>query len=134
MAFQGYLIKLGSNPISTEKFIVASTYKVAKKIIDLDSYRDANGLLHRNALDHCSYTIEFEIKPLTNGRMEELMSAIRGSFTTPKERKITLTFFLPELNDYQTAEFYMPDPDFPIERIEGDVIHYKQMTLKFIGY
>ena len=134
MAYRGYLIKLGNSSISTEKYIVASTYKVSKKIIDLDSYRDANGKLHRNALDHCSYVIEFEVKPMTNSRMENLMSEIRGSFTNPKERKLSLTFYLPELDSYETADFYMPDPDYPIERIEGNTVYYKQMSLKFIGY
>lgn len=134
MAFSGYLIKIGVNDTFYNKYIVGASYKVAKKIIDVDSYRDANGVLHRNAMDHLSYTIEFDVKPLDNVRMETLMSSIRSNFTTPKERKLSVTFWVPEDNDYVTASMYMPDPEFNIDHLTAGKIFYKSTTLKFIGY
>lgn len=134
MAFSGYLIKIGSNDTFYNKYIVGATYKVTKKIIDVDSYRDANGVLHRNAMDHLSYTIEFEVKPLDNVRMETLLSSIRSNFTTPKERKVDVTFYLPEDNNYVTASMYMPDIDFNIDHLTAGKIFYKNTRIKFIGY
>ena len=134
MSFSGYLIKIGSNDTFFNKFIVAQSYKVAKKIQDLDSYRDANGLLHRNALDHLSYTIEFEVKPLNNTRMQEFLGAIRSNFVEPKERKVSMSFYLPETDTYETSYFYMPDPELTIDHIENNVISYTKTTIKFIGY
>jgi len=134
MSFSGYLIKIGSNDSFFNKFIVAQSYKVAKKIQDLDSYRDANGLLHRNALDHLSYTIEFEVKPLNNTRMQEFLSAIRSNFVEPKERKVSMSFYLPETDTYESSYFYMPDPELTIDHIENNVISYTKTTIKFIGY
>lgn len=134
MSFSGYLIKIGSNDSFFNKFIVAQSYKVAKKIQDLDSYRDANGLLHRNALDHLSYTIEFEVKPLNNTRMQEFLGAIRSNFVEPKERKVQMSFYLPETDTYESSYFYMPDPELTIDHIENNVISYTKTTIKFIGY
>jgi hypothetical protein len=135
MAFSGYLIKIGSNPdMFFEHFIIAQSYKVSKKIIDLNSFRDGNGELKRNALDHVSYTINFDIKPLNNTRMQEFLNAIRSNFSVAKERKVAVTFYNPESDSYITADFYMPDPEFNIEKIEAGQVYFRQTTIKFIGY
>ena len=134
MAFNNYLIKIGNNDTFFIFFIVASSYKIAKKVIDIDSYRDANGVLHRNAMEHLSYTIEFEIKPLDNKRMQEFLSAIRSKFIIPLERKVNIEFYLPEDDEYKSSDFYMPDPELNIERIESGKVYYKKTTIKFIGY
>lgn len=134
MAFDGYLLQTGSYDTFFNSYIVASSYKVAKKVLDVDSYRDANGVLHRNAMPHLSYNIEFNIKPLDNTRLETFMSALRENFTVPIERKLSLTFYVPEDNAYDTTDVYMPDIDFQINHIEGNVIKYDETTIKFIGY
>lgn len=134
MAFNNYLIKIGNNDTFFNKFIVASSYKISKKVIDIDSYRDANGVLHRNAMSHLSYTIEFEIKPLDNKRMQEFLSAIRSKFIIPLERKVNIEFYLPEDDEYTSSDFYMPDPELNIERIESGSVYYTKTTIKFIGY
>lgn len=134
MSFSGYLIQIGGNSTFFNKFIVAQSYKVAKKVLDLDSYRDANGLLHRNALDHLSYTIEFDVKPLNDTRMQEFLSAITSAFSPAIERKVEITFYLPEEGIYKTSHFYMVDPELTIDHIENNMIHYSTTTVKFIGY
>lgn len=135
MAFSGYLISIGSNPEKFfEKFIVCQSYKVSKKIIDLNSYRDGNGELKRNALDHVSYTITFDVKPMNNTRMQTFLDGIRSNFSIPKERKVSVTFYNPESDSYVTSDFYMPDPEFTIEKIENGQVYFKTTTIKFIGY
>ncbi len=135
MAFNGYLIKIGSNEDKFfEHYIIAQSYKVSKKIIDLNSYRDGNGELRRNALDHVSYTITFDIKPLDNERMQTFLDAIRNNFSILKERKVAVTFYNPESDSYITTDCYMPDPEFTIEKIENNQVYFRQTTIKFIGY
>lgn len=134
MGFSNYLIKIGDKDTFFNKFITASSYKISKKVIDIDSYRDANGVLHRNAMSHLSYTIEFEIKPLDNTRLQEFLSAIRSKYIIPIERKVNVTFYLPEDDEYRSSDFYMPDPELNIERIENGKVYYKKTTIKFIGY
>lgn len=134
MAFNGYLIKIGNYDTFFNSYISAASYKISKKVIDIDSYRDANGVLHRNAMEHLSYTIEFDLKPLDNNRIETFMNAIRSNFIIPAERKVSVTFYVPEDNDYRTTDCYLPDIDFTINHIEGNTIRYNSTTIKFIGY
>ena len=136
MAFEGYLIKIGDKDKFFNKYIKEETYKVSKKVLDMDSYRDATGTLHRSVLDHMSYTVEIGIRALAGADMESLMSAIRNSFKQPKERRVSLTFWLAEESRYVTADCYMPDIDFVINHIDdkNNYIWYDETTLKFIGY
>lgn len=135
--FQGYLIRIGTYSDFFEKYIQYQSYKVSRKIQDLDSYRDANGVLHRTALDHESYVVEITLRKLNNRELEEVLNAIRSNFTIPKERKLQLTFWLPEINDYKTnVDVYMPDPEITIREheVQNNLLIYEPTQLKFIGY
>lgn len=134
MAYNGYLIKIGTNSTFFNKYIKASSYKVTRNTLDIDSYRDANGVLHRNAMEHFSYTITFDVKPLNNRRMQEFMSAIRSNFISVVEKKVNIEFYLPELDRYDNSDFYMPDIDFQINHIEGNEIMFDELAIKFVGY
>ena len=135
MAYEGYLIKIGYNSSLFNNFIVFKSYKVSKKILDVDSYRDANGLLHRQALEHLSYTVEFDLRPMKEASHAEIMEAITSCFTVPEERKLSVTFWLPETHEYVTADCYMPDPEITIiGEYNGTDLLYDKTTIKFIGY
>lgn len=135
MSFNGYLLKIGGNSEIFNKYILYESYKVSKKVLDLDSYRDGTGLLHRNVLDHVSYTVEFTIKPTNNIEFEEIMSIIRSSFTSSNERKLSATFFVPEINNYvNNVICYVPDPEIVITSIENNMIYYAETTFKLIAY
>lgn len=135
MAYDGYLIKVGNYTIPTKKFIRAESYKVTRSVSDLDSYRDANGLLHRNALQHILGKVEFETPPmLTNEDMAELFGNIRANFTKPIERKATVTVYFPETDDYFTSEMYMADTQFTMYGNYGNKIQYSSVRLAFISY
>ena len=56
------------------KYIKEKTYKGYVSVQDLDSYRDANGLLHREALSHVPIKCEFETIPLNNEQYEQIMN------------------------------------------------------------
>lgn len=134
MAYQGYLIKVGNYQIP-HKFIKADTYSPYRNVQDLDSYRDANGILHRNALAHVPNKVEFETPSmLTNIQFEELMSNIRANYTNAIERKASVTMYVPETNSYETQEMYMPDITPKIYGIFNGVIKYNPIRLAFIGY
>ena len=134
MAYAGYLIKVGTYTIPLS-IIRAETYSVFMSITDLDSYVDANGLLHRNALDHVANKVEFETIPLMdNTQFADLMSNIRSQMTELKERKASVTCYIPELDDYVTQDMYMPDIKPPLYFADDTIIQYNQVRLAFIGY
>lgn len=134
MAYSGYLIKVGSYIIPLN-LIKADTYSVFMSITDLDSYVDANGVLHRNALDHVANKVEFETVPqLDHEQFASLMNNIRGQFTVAKERKASVTCYIPELDSYVTQDMYMPDIKPSMYLASATEIKYNAVRLAFIGY
>ena len=134
MGFAGYLIKIGSFDTFFNKYIVADSFSAIRKVMDLDATRDATGYLHRNALNHAPLLVTFTVRPMSNARLNEFMNAIESNYSIPMERKLSVTAYVAELDDYVTQECYIPDPEFTISRIEGDMIVYNEAEIKFIGY
>lgn len=136
MGFSGYLLKVGNYEIDGYKYINYADYNVTWNSQDLDSYRDANGVLHRNALSHRVAKVEFELREgLTNDEVATFMSNISSNYTNAVERKASVKVFVPELNDYVTQDMYMSDPQFKIRRIDrNNVIRYEKTRIAFIGY
>ena len=115
--------------------IRAESYKATLSVQDLDSYRDANGVLHRTALNHRVNKMEFETPAmLTNTQMAELFSNIANNYTVPAERKFIGTFYVPELDAYVSQDMYMSDPSFTIYGIFDGVIKYNPIRIAFIAY
>ena len=136
MAFNGYLLKMGADvfPLS---FVYKESYKVApNRRQDLDSNRNANGKLERNVLDHMPSTISFQTKPMYNTDLDKMMKFIREHYVVEKERKLFLTYYAPDIDDYKTGEFYMPDIEFVMNMvdIEKNRILYNGFQLEFIEY
>jgi hypothetical protein len=135
VAYSGFLIKVGDYTISGKDYISANSYGVTRNVQDVESYRDANGILHREALEHAPIKVEFETRNmLTDEQMQILLSNIRRNYTNEKERKVIATVYVPELGDYKTCEMYMATPTPEIYGIMNGVIYYKAMRLAFIEY
>lgn len=134
MAYQGYLLKVGDYTIPAS-IIKAETYSVLMSGQDLDSYRDADGKLHRTALEHFLYKVEFETKPmLTNKEMTEFLYNIRKNYIDVTQKKVNLNAYIPELNEYITAEAYIPDITFSPYYADSTVIKYNPTRIAFITY
>lgn len=134
MAYSGYLIQIGNYKLP-HKYISAESYSVYKNTQDLDSYRDADGVLHRTALEHTPNKVEFETKNmLTDKQFAELMSNIRNNFTNATERKASVTLYIPESDSYVTQDMYMPDIQPQLYLADSEKIQYKPIRLAFIGY
>jgi hypothetical protein len=132
--YNGFLIKVGDYTIPTS-IIKADTYKAYISVTDLDSYVDANGELHRNALEHRAAKVEFETVPmLTDKTYGAFMANIRDQYTNELERKVVATVYIPELDDYVTQEMYMPDQQPQMYFADANKIQYDSVRLAFIGY
>lgn len=134
MAYSGWLIKVG-NYIIPSSIIRADSYSIVKNSQDLDSYRDANGYLQRTALEHTPNKAEFELIPmLTNTEFANVMQSIKANFTDAKEKKASVTLYVPEDDDYVTQDMYMSDITPSIYGTYGGMIHYNSIRFAFIGY
>lgn len=133
MAYNGYLLKIG-NYTFPEKYIKPESYSPYVNMQDVDAYTDANGYVHRNAVELKALKIELETIPmLTNKQFAEIMSNIKKNYITEKERKVTITAYIPEYDDYITQTGYMADFTPQIYGTYGGVIHYNPIRLAFIG-
>lgn len=134
MAYSGWLLKIGNYIIPADKFIKADSYSPYVNMQDLDDYTDANGYLHRNAVELKALKVEFETPAmLTNVEFSELMKNIRDNFTVENKRECVITAYIPEYDDYVTQTGYMADFQPQIYGTYGGMIHYNPVRLAFIG-
>ena len=134
MAYQGYLLKTG-NYIFPLELIRAETYEITKNEQDLDSYTDASGELHRNALEHWVVKIEFEvIGMLDNIQLAQLWANLQNNYLNSTEKCSNLEFYLPELDSYITQKAYIPTVSTPMSYVDHEKIVYQQVRFAFIGY
>lgn len=134
MAYQGYLVKIGNWEIP-KSWIKAETYSVLRSGQDLDSYRDSDGKLHRTALSHFLTKVEFETPALkTNTEVAEFMKNISDRYTNATEKKVSATVYIPETNDYETHDMYIPDITFSMYYADDEVIQYNSFRVALIEY
>lgn len=132
--YRGYLIKVGDY-IIPHSLIQAESYSCTNNSQDIDSYRDANGYLHREALDNYVPKVEFNVRPmLTNTEFSGLMRNIRASYINPVERRVSAEVYVPELDDYVTQDMYLSDFTPEIYFADSRYIQYKAFRMAFIGY
>lgn len=135
--FNGFLITIhgGTNYNIPLEYMTEKSYKCTLSTLDLDATRDANGVLHRNAVlqvPHCS----FDTRPLTNVDVEILWSNLRSRYIgdNANEKKVSASVYLPESDSYYTGNFYVPDTEMTIRMIKGNKVYYEPITFEFIGY
>ena len=134
MAYKGYLIKVGDYKIPANKFIKADSYSPYVNMQDLDPWTDANGYLHRNAVDLKALKVEFETPAmLTNYDLEEFLSNIRRNYTNSTARECMVEAYIPEYNDYVTQKCYLSDFTPQIYSSYGGVLRYNPIRFAFIG-
>ena len=135
MSFSGFLIKVGDYEISAKNIISAEGISITRNVQDLETYRDANGVLHRKALEHAPIKVEFSTRNmLTDEQMQDFLSNIRRNYTNEAERKVLATVYVPELGSYRICEMYLATPTPEIYGILNGKLYYKSMRLAFIEY
>lgn len=134
MAYQGYLIKVGDYTIPLS-MMAANTYKTLRSGQDLDSTRNEDGELNRNALDHFLNKVEFETPAYKDDKqMSAFLDNIRRNFIDVTEQSVMVECYVPLLNEYVTQKMYVPDITFTIARATDTFIKYERARVAFIAY
>lgn len=136
MGYDGYLLKMG-NDIFPTKFVFKESYEITpNQMLDVNPTTNANGKLKRTVLEHMPSIISFQTKPMWNNDLKELMSFIRNHYLVEKEKKLIITYYCPDIDEYKTGEFYVPNIVFPVYLIDNKRkrIFYNGFQLKFIEY
>lgn len=116
--------------------IRAGSYKITPNARqDLDSYRDGDGILRRNALTHTSTIIEFDVKMLKESQMRTLMQKIVSSYINFYERDAGCAYFDPETGRMKTGHFYLDSNlSFTLYTICNGEPVYNETHFKFVEY
>lgn len=131
MAFNGkYYIKVGDYPIPLE-MMAYKTYTLSRNVQDLDSYRDADGYLHRNVLPHLAYKLEFETPILTAKQFRTLIDNIRANLLDTTENDVNLRYYDMWSDSYKTGHFYLPGT---LEFVPFNKNIYQPTRIAFIEY
>lgn len=135
MAFDGYLMKFGSDALPTS-LLTVSSYKITPdQRTEMDAWRDSNNLLHRVTAVNHKTKIEFNTKPLlTIAEKQTLFNVISRGLLDARQRKYSLTYWDTETDVYKTGTFYMPDTDYTVSDVRNGVIIYDSLRLAFIEY
>lgn len=138
--YQGWLIKINSPKDGLSdykiplKYIKAESYSAYVNMQDVDDYTDANGYLHRDAVELKAMKIEFETPAmLTNKDFSNLMGEIEKRYTIKKARQFSFMAYIPEYDEYRTQTGYLADFQPQMYSVIGEVIRYNPVRLAFIG-
>lgn len=132
--YSGYLLKIGDYKIPAKKYIAADTYKASAYMQDIDDYTDANGYLHREAVELKALKVEFETPAmLTDEEFAELMHNIDANIIDKNSNACNITAFVPRYNKYYTQRGYMVDVEPQIYGSYGNELHYDPIRIAFIG-
>lgn len=121
-----------------DHLIKADSYNITPNARqDLDSYRDADGVLQRNALSHTATIVEFDTIPMWDNKMSALLSSLSDQYkdTNYNERKATCSYFDPESGGMKSGVFYL-DSNFKvsIKQVWGGRKLYDSCHFKFVEY
>ena len=133
MAFANYLIQVGNYQIPN-KFIKYDSWQSTYETQDFDSYRDANGDLHRNALASRKMKVEFNTPYMYKSDFDTLMSGIRGQFLSSVEQSANVTAYIDELGDYVTQKCYLVNVNPKVAQNSPYGIIYQPCRICFIAY
>ncbi len=134
MVYSGYFFQFGEF-IFPNKYIKWDSYDSApSQRQDLDSYTDANGVTHRNALEHTKTEIKFTTLKVYEDIWDMIMSGVESNYVNPKERDAYCNYYDFETRQYKTGHFYL-DPSFRAKAndVEGR-LRYNETDWLFIEY
>ena len=138
MAFNGYLIKVGSPAVEIPlKYMRAETYQVTpNQRLEWSAERDVTGVLHRETTPNMPPKIEFNTPLMTNSEISALNTILNTAYTNVAERKLPVEYYDPESDTYKTHDCYMPDVHYEIRNVDTvrNVINYEELRYAFIGY
>lgn len=137
--FNGWLISFGG-VVLPNSFILADGWEsTPNQRVEIDAYRDANVLLHRETSANFKTSLTLTIRPLSLEEMTAFKAVIGLATlgtTEKKERKLAVTYWNDEELTYKTAKMYMPDVTYSIHTISEDRndIEYNSFTIELIEY
>ena len=138
--WKGYLIKKtvnGSDVIFPHQYIALESWEsTPNQREEIKAYRDDNTRdLTRITAQGKKSVFKFKTRNYLHlAEKQEIQNFFTSSESDPNQRRITLTIWNEENNDYMTADFYRPNMKFEIYKISQTDIIYKEFQFELIQY
>lgn len=135
--YNGYLIRVGGhNGVDLPmEYIKLEGYDITpNQRMESEAKRSVTGVLVRSTVSHTATKVEFLTPVMTDKDVHAMMGLFGNAWVSSLERKLDLEYYDMETGGYKTGTFYMPDIKFTIDHIDGNIIYYKETTVKFIEY
>ena len=137
--FKGWLIKFGEVQLPNSFLLADGWESTPNQRLEIDAYRDANTLLHRETAEKFKTKLKLNIKEMT---LEEriafnnVIGLATLSVNDRKQRKVAVNYWNDETLDYSYGEFYIADTTYVIHNIEEDAcdMEYNPFTITLIEY
>jgi len=135
MAFNGYLLKVGSWTFPLNCIEVDTYDCTPNQRTDLDSTVTATGELWRNVLPHTRTKVEFKTPPLSMAEQKTIMTNLRAAWVadgSELRRECNVQYYDPETDTYKTGHCYTPDIQWQIKDVTASDIQYNRTRIAFI--
>lgn len=137
--FQGWLIKFGDVQLPNSFLLADGWESKPNQRIEIDAYRDANVLLHRETASNFKTTLKLNFRELCleeRMALDNVIGLATLSVTDKKQRKVSITYWNDETLEYAAGTFYMADTSYVIHTVdeENNDIEYNSFTLTLTEY
>lgn len=137
--FEGWLIKFGNVQLPNSFLLADGWESTPNQRIDIDAYRDAKALLHREVGEDFKTKLTLNIRELNLEEriaFDNVIGLATLSHEDNKQRKVSITYWNDETLKYDTGAFYMPDTKYNIHRVDEDDkdIEYNPYTITLVQY
>lgn len=136
--FQGWLLKFGSVTLPNSFLLADGWEETPNQRTEIDAYRDADILLHRETSSNYKSKFKITIRELNLSEMEAFHTVLNNAITNKTERKMDITYWNTEEMNYvhSVTNFYLTDTTYKIhtvDEVKKDIL-YNSFDMTFIEY
>lgn len=137
--FLGWLIKFGEVELPNSFILADGWESTPNQRVELDAYRDANVLLHRETAENSKTKMKLNIREMT--LVERIaFDKVIGLSELPnpdkKQRRVYVTYWNDETLTYTSGIFYISDTTYTIHYVdeENNDIEYNSFSITLVEY
>lgn len=137
MAWSGWLIKFGGVELPNTFLLEDGWESTPNQRVEIDAYRDANVLLHRETSGNFKTSLKLNIRSLNLKEMKAFKKVIglaTLNVNDKKQRKLAVNYWNDETLEYDYAEMYMTDTPYSIHNVSEKDIEYNPFSIELIEY
>lgn len=137
--FQGWLIKFGEVQLPNSFLLADGWESVPNQRIEINAWRDANVLLHRETSANFKTKLKLNIRETTLEEriaFDNVIGLATLSINEKRQRKVMVTYWNDETLEYSTGEFYISDTTYVIGHVdeENKDIEYNPFSMTLVEY